>query len=70
MAQKKIVVFILTCKDCGTTANGNSREADGWTIAPKVKCPSCNGTEEAPMHLIPAKERNKFIPVNLTWDTK
>lgn len=68
MKRKKpeLPAFILTCVKCGAIANGNSREADGWTIAPsnKIMCSYCNGSKSTPVYPFPAKEKGKvhFIP--------
>lgn len=57
-------VYNLTCTRCGAIADGNTREADGWTVIPmtQVLCSTCNGNKATPVHFIKAKERGKFIP--------
>jgi hypothetical protein len=63
----KLPAFPLVCTKCGATANGNTREADNWTLAPRdmVACPDCNGSRNTPVIAIRSKTRGKvfFMPV-------
>jgi hypothetical protein len=54
--------MLLTCIVCGAVADGNTRQADGWTVVPmnEVKCSNCNGNSQAEFIYIPATEPGKF----------
>lgn len=54
-------VFTITCSHCGATADGNSREADGWTITKPVLCSICNGSKALRVWFIPAEEPGKYL---------
>ena len=41
------VSTVLSCAACGTSADLRTgpHAWDGWTLAPKPACPTCNGTQ-------------------------